>query len=123
MKKTLIALAAVAVSGAAFAQSTVTLSGTFDPSYSKVTTTTAAGAKTNVTTLANGQQGTTAIKFSGTEDLGGGLKAIFMLEQNFDSTDGSNGAFATGEVAHEELMALNGYYHSLYTGGGGGDDK
>jgi len=24
---------------------------------------------------------------------------------------------------HEELMALNGYYHSLYTGGGGGDDK
>jgi predicted porin len=91
-------LAALAVSGAAFAQSTVTLSGTFDPSYSKATTTTAAGAKTSATTLGNSLQGTTGIKFSGTEDLGGGLKAIFMLEQNFDSTDGTNGAFAAGEV-------------------------
>lgn len=98
MKKTLIALAVLAASGASFAQSTVTLSGTFDPSYSKATTTTAAGAKSSATVLGNSQQGTTAIKFSGTEDLGGGLKAIFMLEQNFDSTDGSNGAFAAGEV-------------------------
>lgn len=99
MKKSLIALATLAaVSGTAFAQSSVTLSGTFDPSYSKATTTTSAGAKSSATILGNSQQGTTAIKFSGTEDLGGGLKAIFMLEQNFDSTDGSNGAFAAGEV-------------------------
>lgn len=96
MKKTLIALATLAAT-TAFAQSTVTLSGTFDPSY-QIQTTTTAGVKTKATTLANNQQGTTAIKFSGTEDLGGGLKAIFMLEQNFDSTDGSNGAMAAGEV-------------------------
>lgn len=91
------ALAVLAASGTAFAQSSVTLSGTFDPSYSKATTTKGT-TKTSATTLANNQQGTTAIKFSGTEDLGGGLKAIFMLEQNFDSTDGSNGSMAAGEV-------------------------
>ncbi len=90
----------------------MTLSGTFDPSYPKATTTTSAGIKTSATTLGNNNQGTTAIKFSGTEDLGGGLKAIFMLEQNFDSTDGSNGAYATGEV----FAGLSGGFGTLRLG-------
>lgn len=96
MKKTLIAVAALA-STAAFAQN-VTLSGTFDPSYERVSTTTAAGAKTTSTILGNSRQGTSGVKFSGSEDLGGGLKAEFMLEQNFDATDGSNFNMTTGEV-------------------------
>jgi predicted porin len=112
MKKTLIALAALAVSGAAFAQSTVTISGTLDPSYSKATTTTAAGAKSSATVLGNSQQGTTNIRFSATEDLGGGLKAMVTMEQNFDSTDGSNGAYTVGEI----FTALSGGFGTIRLG-------
>ena len=113
MKKSLIALATLAaVSGTSFAQSTVTLSGTLDPSYSKATTTTAAGAKTSATTLGNSNQGTTNIRFSATEDLGGGLKAMVTMEQNFDSTDGSNGAYTVGEI----FTALSGSFGTIRLG-------
>jgi predicted porin len=118
MKKTLIALAALAVSGAAFAQSSVTISGTFDPSYSRVQTTTAAGAKTSVNSLANSQQGTSGINFIGTEDLGGGLKAYFRYEANFDATEG--GAAAAGQTsgltAGEVFAGLQGGFGSIQLG-------
>ncbi len=68
MKKTLIALAAVAATGAAFAQSSVTLSGALDYGYQS----TKAGA-TGVTTKGMGVD-TSEIYVSMTEDLGGGLK-------------------------------------------------
>ncbi len=64
MKKTLIALAVVAASGAAFAQSSVTLSGKFGYGYSK-----AQGGVAGLT-VTDGDLGVTAV-----EDLGGGLKA------------------------------------------------
>lgn len=66
MKKTLLALAVVAASGAAFAQ-TATLSGSFIYGYqsTKVAGATTAGLGTD----------TAAIALVATEDLGGGLKA------------------------------------------------
>lgn len=86
MKKTLIALAAVAATGAAFAQSSVTLYGVADASLAKVTgtsaTLSASGAMNN---------GNSRIGFRGVEDLGGGLKASFTLEQNVSLLDGSTG--------------------------------
>lgn len=68
MKKTLIALAAVAATGASFAQSTVTLSGAYAAGYESSKT--AAGVKS-----AGLGTDTAALKAAVTEDLGGGLKA------------------------------------------------
>jgi predicted porin len=78
MKKTLIALAALSAT-AAFAQSTVTLSGTLDAGLEKT-------ANDKALSLANSRNGTTQLTFAGTEDLGGGLKARFQISTAFDST-------------------------------------
>jgi predicted porin len=97
MKKTLVAIAALtAVS--AFAQSSVTLSGTVDVSYINAATTTAAGAKSSTSSLENSKTGTSNITFSGTEDLGGGLKANFLYEMDFDATGTVNGPVAGGQI-------------------------
>lgn len=83
MKKSLIALAAVAATGAAFAQSSVTLFGTFDPSVQNISTTTAAGVKTTQNTVGNDGRGTSQVSVKGVEDLGGGLSAMFLYEGDF----------------------------------------
>jgi predicted porin len=86
MKKTLIALAALAAT-ASFAQSTVTLGGILEISpfsNGKVTTqaATAAGAITEVKSSRTSSPttwSTSVLSLTGTEDLGGGLKANFLL--------------------------------------------
>jgi predicted porin len=78
MKKSLVALAALAAS-AAFAQSTVTLSGTVDLGLEKQSAT---GAL-QMTTSASG---TTNFTMSGSEDLGNGLKANFKVSTSFDGS-------------------------------------
>ena len=75
MKKSLLALAVLAASGAAFAQSSVTLYGRVDLGISKTTGGTVA--------MADGSAvggGASRIGLRGTEDLGGGLKAGFLVE-------------------------------------------
>ena len=89
MKKTLIALAAVAVSGAAFAQATIT--GGF--AYGYQTAKNAAG----VTTSGLGMD-TAAITISASEDLGGGLKAAGSM---------SVGGLARGATVGGENMSLS----------------
>ncbi len=77
MKKSLVALAALAATSA-FAQSSVSITGYFDRGYTKVdSTNNAADAKT-----ISSSAGTTAIKFNVVQDLGGGLKAGFLSETN-----------------------------------------
>ena len=78
MKKSLVALAALAAS-AAFAQSTVTLSGTVDTGIEK---TSASGA----IQMSASRNGTTNLTFAGSEDLGNGLKANFSVSTSFDSS-------------------------------------
>jgi predicted porin len=90
MKKTLIALAAVAATSA-FAQSTVTLYGVVDAGFTKGATTT--------TFTGGGINGTSRLGFKGEEDLGGGLKAVFQVETGLNSgketasSIGDRGAF------------------------------
>lgn len=87
MKKSLIAMAALAAAGVASAQSTSTLSGTLDFGLEK----TASGQALQAT---NSRNGTTQITWTGTEDLGGGLKANFKVSTSFDATFVAGGAAA-----------------------------
>jgi len=99
MKKSLLALAAMgAFAGAAQAQSSVSVYGIMDGSYTAVegTSTTTAGAKTNVkqrnTVNGDGALSTSRLGFRGVEDLGGGLSAQFVLEYDLlNIGNGGNG--------------------------------
>lgn len=86
MKKTLIALAAVAASSAAFAQSSVTLYGVADISLGDTNI-----PNSSFAANANGvmNNGNSRWGVRGTEDLGGGLKAGFNFEQNVSLADGA----------------------------------
>jgi len=90
MKKTLIALAAIAATGAAFAQSTVTITGVVDPSFVSAKTTFGDNGSRTVNAVKHSNNGTTAVIFKGTEDLGGGLNANFLYELDFDPTVGGS---------------------------------
>ncbi|WP_382324125.1 porin [Hydrogenophaga sp. UC242_50] len=86
MKKHAIALAALGlVSGYASAQSSVTLYGVVDVALERVK-----GA-TSVTRVTSGQQQGSRWGLRGTEDLGGGLKATFLLESGFNADVGTLG--------------------------------
>jgi predicted porin len=87
MKKTLIALAAVAATGAAFAQSTVTISGIMDIGVKNVSNVAPGAAKTSVAAGNNNR-----VAFSVAEDLGGGMKAIANAQMRFDPTTGTTEA-------------------------------
>ncbi|MBL0943205.1 MAG: porin [Hydrogenophaga sp.] len=84
MKKTLIALAAVAASSAALAQSSVTLFGIVDVAVRNV-------KQGGVSQSSLSQDGTASsrIGFRGVEDLGGGMSASFWLEGALDPDTGN----------------------------------
>ena len=80
MKKTLIALAALAAT-ASFAQSTATISGNLDFASVNVGGTQAASKGSTITT-GFGTSTTSVLRFIAVEDLGGGMKAT--AQYNFD---------------------------------------
>lgn len=81
MKKSLIALAVLAASGAAMAQSSVTLYGIANVTFVKDSEKSAY--------LRSGGMSTSRWGVKGSEDLGGGLSANFRFEQGLNLTDGS----------------------------------
>ena len=85
MKKSLIALAVLAASGAAMAQSSVTLYGVVDTglTYSK-------GEESVYGMTHVGGNVNSRLGFRGVEDLGNGLKATFNLEAGMGVDDGNN---------------------------------
>jgi predicted porin len=87
MKKSLVALAVLAASGASFAQSSVTLYGVVDASLARVTQTN----QPSQTYMLSGAVATSVWGLKGSEDLGGGLKANFKLEQSFNVDTGAAG--------------------------------
>ena len=101
MKKSLIALAVVAASGAAMAQSSVTLYGVADAGIGKIEAGSGLAAPLNdasdKTEFISGSMmnnGTSRLGVRGVEDLGGGLKAGFQFETGLDlDNGGSSGAF------------------------------
>lgn len=99
MKKSLIALAVLgAFAGAASAQSSVTLYGRADLNltHEKAGDSINSAAAGESTTRLNDGGGTTGIGGSrwgmrGVEDLGNGIKAVFILESGFASDTGASG--------------------------------
>ena len=89
MKKSLIALAVLAASGAAMAQSSVTLFGIADVGVGYVKN----SGGNDVYGLSNGGLATSRLGFRGVEDLGGGLKAGFWLEGGLAIDDGTAAGF------------------------------
>jgi hypothetical protein len=111
MKKTLIALAVLAVSGAAFAQSTATISGSISVG---VMDTGLAGAKMGVAALGGGAN---AINIVTVEDLGGGMKGGFDGQMRFNSATGDRNSAGTGAALfHGANAYLMGGFGTLRVG-------
>jgi len=111
MKKTLIALAAVAATSAAFAQSTVTLSGSLDVGIVR-------NGAAGTTVLNAAGNGLNQLVFSGSEDLGGGLKANFVLQQRFNPTSGQNDGTNAGRRTFQgaSTVGLSGGFGNIRLG-------
>jgi predicted porin len=84
MRKNLIALAALAASGIASAQSSVTIFGAVDLSYESIKTN--AGRISGITPSS---WRSAKFGFRGTEDLGGGMAAGFWIEAGLNPANGS----------------------------------
>lgn len=113
MKKTLIALAAVVATGAAFAQSSVTLYGVADIA---LTDTNAAGRKLQLDSSGTLNNGTSRWGIRGVEDLGGGLKAGFNFEAGLSLDNGAAGAFSGNYFGRNAFMTLSGGFGELSLG-------
>ena len=87
MKKSLIALAVLAASGAAMAQSSVTLFGIVDVGVGYIKN----SGGDDKYGLSTSGLATSRLGFHGVEDLGGGLKAGFWLEGAVSPDDGGSG--------------------------------
>jgi predicted porin len=96
MKKTLIALATLAAAAGVHAQSSVTIYGLMDAGVvqaNKTGATEGGVAGDSITKFQTGIGNTSRLGFKGTEDLGGGLKANFNLEQGVSVQNGTTGGF------------------------------
>lgn len=107
MKKSLIAIAVLTVAGAASAQSSLNLYGVADVWIGKT--------KNGDTELGNGGLASSRIGFKGTEDLGGGLKAHFQLEQGV-SLDTGAAAAAGVAFSRQANVGLSGGFGSVKLG-------
>ena len=87
LKATVIAVAAFAASSAAMAQSSVTLYGMLDAGISYTSN---VNGHSEVA-LVGGASGSNKWGLQGQEDLGGGLKAVFKLENGFNIANGGIG--------------------------------
>jgi predicted porin len=91
MKKSLIALAAVAATGAAMAQSSVTIWGVVDAAVSRGSI----SGGNSVTRLVGSGISSSQLGFRGSEDMGGGMGAHFWLEAALNNDSGAGGATNT----------------------------
>lgn len=116
--------AALCCAGIASAQSSVTVYGIVDAAVVYTTNQTATGD--SKTSLDAGQLATSRWGFKGTEDLGGGLKANFMLESTLANDTGAGGSSfgggfkQAGDTAsffdREATVGLSGGFGSVNAG-------
>jgi predicted porin len=114
MQKKLIALAVAGlVSAPAFAQSNVTIYGLVDVgvTYRSDNATAGVGSKTSID---SGQANGNRLGFRGTEDLGNGLKAGFVLEQGFFVDQGTGRG--DGAFSRQSYVSLGGGFGTVALG-------
>ncbi|WP_322011510.1 porin [Paraburkholderia sp. J12] len=88
---TSLSLAALGVAGMAHAQSSVTLYGTIDTSITYINHAQGDHNQWSLGNSSNGNLSGSRWGLKGAEDLGGGLKAIFQLENGFNPSTGGLG--------------------------------
>jgi predicted porin len=113
MQKKIIALAVAGLmSGAAFAQSNVTIYGTMDATFDSVSSTgdTAAGFDLDRRNRISGNS--SFLGFKGSEDLGNGMKAIFQIEGSLANDNG--GGF--GGTNRDTYVGLTGNFGTVVAG-------
>ena len=113
MKKSLITLAVLAASGAAMAQSSVTLYGLLDTYLASEKTETAtrtgsSNASLTQNKVSSGGVNTSRWGMKGTEDLGGGLRANFDLQQGFDMDSGAAKTVDALDANGQPILDANG---------------
>jgi predicted porin len=111
MKKILIATAvAASFASAAHAQSSVTLYGALDAALT-YTSNVAGGSKYSL----GSSNDENRFGLRGTEDLGGGLKTVFTLEQGFNLNDGSQGN-ASRMFSRQAFVGLSSQFGTVTLG-------
>ena len=116
MKKSLVALAALAVAGVASAQSSVTLFGIVDAGVSYYSNKAEGGGKTSSWQQSNSGYNSSRIGFRGTEDLGGGLAAGFWLEAAVGNDTGAAGGGGTQLFNRRSTVSLSGPFGEFRIG-------
>lgn len=112
MQKKIIALAVAGLmSGAAFAQSNVTVYGVADLTFDNVKSTGATAAGNNLPSRNRVSSNASMIGFRGAEDLGGGMRALFQFEQTVNP-DATGGTFAT----NDSFVGLSGGFGTVLMG-------
>lgn len=124
MKKSLLALAVLgAFAGAAQAQSSVTIYGIVDTGVTYVSKAQTAAGGTNTGSkfaMNSGVIQGSRIGFKGTEDLGGGLNAVFNLETGFTNDNGglqgSDAVTGSNLFRRKSVVGLNGGFGTVLLG-------
>ena len=120
MKKSLVALAALALAGIASAQSSVTLFGVLDAgvSYNDTKSNLANGTsvKRSQWTQSTSGYNSSRLGFRGTEDLGGGLAASFWLEAGLGNDTGAAGGGGTQLFNRRSTVSLSGAFGEVRIG-------
>ena len=112
MKKTLIAAAVMAASGVAFAASNVTLYGVVDTSAVFTHDGGATDSK-NVIDMQSGFRNGSRWGIKGVEELGNGYAVGFILENGFNSDDGTNGQKYSGGFSRESKLYISGEFGQI----------
>lgn len=120
MKKTLVALAALAATSA-FAD--VTISGTFDPTLIHTRSDYQGATSVTQNNMTYNGVSTSQVTFKVSEDLGGGLKAIALMENDFQAQNKEDqigkGADQGGASAGTNFGSGGGEIYTGLTGGMG----
>ena len=130
MKKSLLAVAAMtAFAGAAHAQSSVTIYGVLDESYSSVKQTAFNGMNKTVQGLKDSAWTSNRLGFQGSEDMGGGTSTVFTVETGLSVgssdpgqaglgvTGATNNATAPFQNVRQAFLGLNDTKYGQLTAG------
>jgi predicted porin len=93
MQKKLIALAIAGLSGAAFAQSNVTIYGVMDATFDSVSATSATVANKDFNSRSRVSANSSYIGFKGVESLGNGLAVAFQIENGLQNDNAGAGTW------------------------------